>query len=418
MLANTKIIREINHPLNQNYEACTGCLACVASCPNNAIDVNTNTEGFIYPRINNLLCNDCGLCQDTCPVYLNIKSTTKIKKLDEEKILDVYAAWHLDDKIRKDSSSGGVFSALAEEVIKMGGVVVGAAFDEHQKLYHVLIERRDDLEILRGSKYLQSEIRPELYIKIREVLEQKRTLLFSGTPCQVAGLNSLLCKAYENLICCDVACHGVPSPKVFDAYKIMLEKQYKANVRRIAFRRKNFGWKRYSVLVSFENNTEYRSVYNEDPFMLGFLRNLYLRPSCYVCQFACIDRPGDITFADFWGVGEKYPEYDKDDKGTSLILVNSAQGNWWFNQIRKSLFVGIANIDTAVKGNPILSQPSVRPLARDTFFRDLGQISFEEVIRKYQLYVPSLIQKYFRAIKRRIKRVMKHKTINGHNFPA
>lgn len=409
MLANKRIIREYNHPLNQNYEACTGCLACAASCPNNAIDVNTNYEGFIYPSITDRLCNDCGLCQDTCPVYLNKKSTTKIEKLDEEKFPAVFAAWHLDDKIRKKSSSGGVFSALAEEVIKKSGVVVGAAFDEHQKLYHILIEKYDDLEKLRGSKYLQSEIRPELYIKIQEVLEQNRVLLFSGTPCQVAGLNSLLCKTYENLICCDVACHGVPSPKVFDAYKIMLEKKYKANVQRIAFRLKDIGWKRFSVLFSFENNTEYRSVYNEDPFMLGFLRNLYLRPSCYVCQFACINRPGDITLADFWGVGNKYPKYDEDDKGTSLILVNSSKGNWWFNQIKKSIFFNIADIDTAVEGNPILTKPSVRPQARDTFFSDIERISFEIIMRKYQLHKPSLLQKYFRAIKRRINIIIKQK---------
>ncbi len=384
-------------------------MACAAACPNNTINIKTNAEGFIYPQINNLLCNDCGICQEICPVYKSTISANHTSNPDEEKVPTVFAAWHLDDRVRKDSSSGGVFTALAEEVLSKKGVVVGAAFDETYTLRHILIDNNDGLEKLRGSKYLQSEIRPTLYKRIKEILEQNRILLFSGTPCQVAGLRSFLHKSYDNLICCDVACHGVPSPKVFDAYKKMLEKQNKAKVMRIAFRRKDSGWKKYSVLLSFDNNTEYRSIYNEDPFMLGFLRNIYLRPSCYICQFARIDRPGDITLADFWGVGQKYPQYDKDDKGTSLILVNSSKGNLWFNQIKKSLFLGIADIDTAVGGNPILSQPSVRAQARDTFFRDLGQISFEKIIRKYQLYAPTLLQKYSRAIKRRIKRIIKHK---------
>ena len=382
-------------------------MACAAACPNNAIDIKTNAEGFIYPQINNLLCNACGICQEICPVYQNTISGAQTSKHDKEKVPDVFAAWHLDEKIRKNSSSGGVFTALAEVVLSNKGCVVGAAFDDEYVLRHILIDNNRGLEKLRGSKYLQSEIQPALYIKIQEVLEQNRILLFSGTPCQVAGLRSFLHNSYDNLICCDVACHGVPSPKVFDAYKKMLEKQYKANVQRIAFRRKDIGWKRYSVLLSYDNNTEYRSIYNEDPFMLGFLRNIYLRPSCYICQFANLDRTGDITLADFWGVGQKYPEYDKDDKGTSLILVNSSKGNWWLNESIKCLFLGDADIASAIRGNPIFARPSKRPCERDTFFWDVERISFEKIIRKYQLYAPSYLQKYFTAIMRRINKIIK-----------
>lgn len=395
----------VTHPLGEDLELCTGCAACAAICPSASIVMQSNAEGFLYPQINSDLCDNCDRCRNICPV--NPKNlSAKQDNRQNKKPSAVFATWHLNEVIRHESSSGGVFTALAESLLLQGGVVAGAAFDDNFVVRHILIENSDDLEKLRGSKYVQSEVPPSMYQFIRDSLTQGRIVLFSGTPCQVAGLRNYLRKPYDNLFCCDIVCHGVPSPKVFDVYKKMLERQYGARARRICFRRKDCGWKRYSVSLSFENNTEYRQVFSSDPYMLGFLKNIYLRESCYTCIFTNIERPGDLSIADFWQVADKYPDYDSDDKGTSLILVNTGKGRLWLKKCSKNLFIGPADLDTAIIGNPILVKPSNRPPEREIFYRDIERLSFADLKSKYALYTPMLYRRILGKIKKRLKEII------------
>ncbi|MCK9230921.1 MAG: Coenzyme F420 hydrogenase/dehydrogenase, beta subunit C-terminal domain [Syntrophales bacterium] len=362
-------------------------------------------EGFLYPQINETTCNGCEICSETCPVNQRISDDVQNEESNHEGPIGVFASWHLDEDIRRESSSGGVFTALAEAVIARDGVVAGSAFDDNLVARHILIEASTDLDILRGSKYVQSEVSPAIYHRISEFLNHGRPVFFTGTPCQTAGLRNFLNKPYDNLLCCDMVCHGVPSLKVFSSYKIMLEQKYGAETGRIVFRRKDCGWKRYSVFLSFDNNTEYRRVFRTDPFMQAFLKNICLRPSCYACKFRSITRPSDLTLGDFWGVGKKYQEYDLDDKGTSLILVNTKKGQSLLDACRTSLFLGLADIETAVAGNLFLVQSCMRPPQRDTFYHDLGALSFETMVKKYRLYQPSFLRKVVRVLKSCVKNV-------------
>lgn len=294
---------------------CSGCYACKNICPKQCIDMREDNEGFWYPQVDKDKCINCGLCEKICPIINNKERVNEIK---------AYACINKDEKIRAKSSSGGIYTLLAECIINNGGVVFGARFDEELNLVHSYTDNIQGLEQFRGSKYLQSRI-GQSYKKAKEFLEKDIKVLFSGTPCQISGLLSYLSKEYENLICIDIICHGVPSPKVFKLYRDELEKKYGSTTQRIDFRCKDYGWKLFCVLLSFNNNTQYMKDLNNDVYMNGFLQNLYLRPSCYECKSKTLNRLSDITIADFWGIQNIASELD-DDKGTSLVLVNSNKG--------------------------------------------------------------------------------------------
>ena len=250
-------------------EDCCGCHACRSACPLGIIEMVADNEGFLYPQVKEQLCTNCGICENVCQI-LSVPGEGERPK--------AFAAWNRDNAVRAESSSGGVFSALMQQTLQQGGVIIGAAFDSTMILRHQSAQNDVESHKFRGSKYLQSLI-GDAYREAQEFLQQGRHVLFSGTPCQVAGLYAFLGNDNENLLTCDLVCHGVPSPKVFAAYTANLEKRHNAKVERIAFRRKDCGWKRFSVALSFDNGTEYRRVLTDDPFMLGFLRDTYLRPS-------------------------------------------------------------------------------------------------------------------------------------------
>lgn len=361
----------------------------------------TDSEGFPSPVVDAAHCTDCGLCLQICP-WQTVRGC-------EDRIIppQVYAAWHLNQDIRRQSSSGGVFTALAEDILSRGGAIVGAAFDEDMVVRHVLVEDANGLARLRGSKYVQSEIPDELYIQIRNLLNQGRYLLFSGTPCQVAGLNNFLGKDFENLYCCDLVCHGVPSPGWFKKYLYSLSKE-NSPVIQFSFRDKKTGWKRFGIKKTWADGcSTFESLYS-DPYLASFLRNYCLRASCYACKFTTTARQGDITLADYWGVATKYPEYDRDDRGTSLLLVNSKKGKMWLNHCEQSLFTGVADLEHATAANPQLCRPVFMPPERLTFFRDMLTLSVIELRGKYQLYPPPkrpLLLRGFGFIMRRLKRV-------------
>lgn len=347
-------------------------------------------EGFLYPQVKQQFCTDCGLCEKVCPMLVPTPQGDPPP---------AFAAWNQDAAVRTGSSSGGVFSALMRQTIQHGGVVFGAAFDEAMILRHQSAQSEAAGEKFRGSKYLQSVI-GDAYREAQLYLRQSRRVLFSGTPCQVAGLYSYLGQDDDMLLTCDLVCHGVPSPKVFAAYQAALERRYRAIVSSIAFRRKDHGWKRFSVALSFDNDAEYCRVLSDDPFMLGFLRDTYLRPSCHACRFSRLPRVADISLADFWGVGDHHPEWD-DDKGTSLVLVQTEKGRKAFAACRDALVVYEADLSVAISSNPCICGSVPPGNNRAAFFADLDRLPFEKVMKKY-MSPPTPLRRAMRLARRAV----------------
>lgn len=351
---------------------CCGCSACATSCRQDCIEMVMDTEGFRYPLINETKCNDCGVCIKRCPSQKEYRSSNQPA---------VYAVWNQNDLYRKESSSGGVFKALMDQVLLEGGIVFGAAFDETMTLRHIAIRDEKESRRLMGSKYLQSET-DGAFRETRQLLNKGKRVLFSGTPCQIAGLYACVDQDDKNLLTCDLVCHGVPSPKVFASYIAMLERKHGSKVRKINFRDKISGWNQYSVSIFFSNGEMVYWLAKKDPFILGFLRNIYLRPSCHNCRFSKISRIADITLGDFWGLNTFYPEWD-DDRGTSLILVQTSKGSSAVDACSHDLVVHEADLEKARKFNPSIYTSSPASEKRSEFFIDFGMIPFEEMIDKY-----------------------------------
>jgi coenzyme F420-reducing hydrogenase beta subunit len=354
-------------------ENCCGCRACENICPQNAIIMRKDNEGFLYPNIEKCLCINCGLCEKCCP-----NNTQKPNKSFETK---AFACINKDNTKRINSSSGGMFIILAEYIINLGGVVFGAAFNSQLELLHSYAENFNDCKKFMGSKYLQSDIN-KTYYQVKKFLGEDRYVLFTGTPCQIYGLKNYLRIEYKNLLLVDLVCHGVPSPKVFKRYINEMENNNNSKITEAYFRKKNFGWKTFSMQLNFSNNIEYTNILNKDIFMKGFLKNLYLRPSCHNCKSNGLDRVSDLTLADYWGISTKHPEMD-DDKGTSLLLINSEKGLKVFNKIEKYIKYIETDIESAIKCNPSIIT-SVKPNKnRDKFFSNYEKIGFSKAVNKY-----------------------------------
>ena len=287
---------------------CTGCSACVASCPLNAIKMIENEYGFLEPKIDLKICNNCGVCCNVCPI-ISFKTCNDNNPA-------CYAGWSLDSQNVLNSSSGGIFFELAKNVIENRGLVAGVTMVNKRPI-HILSNELKLIKDMRGSKYLQSNT-SEVFKDIIKI-KDNRMVLFVGTPCQVAALKNIY-KCYhkntKNLICCDIICHGVPSYKIFDSY---IKTKSEDTLENISFRNKTFGWKNYSIKIDFMNGLHLLTLQKKDKFMKTYLSDVGLRESCYNCLFQCIPRVGDITLADFWGV----PKELKNDNGTSAIIVNS-----------------------------------------------------------------------------------------------
>lgn len=361
-----------------NKKNCCGCSACVQCCPKHCISMKEDDEGFLYPQIDKKLCIDCGLCEKVCPV---------INQSDVKSIVKVYAAKNDDEKKRLRSSSGGVFIALAEHIISQNGVVLGAIFDKNWDVIHSCAETMDDVYPMMRSKYVQSRIGTS-FADAESKLKEGRSVLFVGTPCQIAGLKHYLRKDYENLLSVDIICHGVPSPGVWRRYldesvhHICATKNIISNsslemssmITDINFREKQNGgysWKKFgfvikgkSVQQGDKNFLFSRDFFNDD-FCKGFLANLYLRPSCYSCPTRGGTSGADITIADYWGIENVKPELD-DDKGIGLIIVHSLKG---LNEINKlDIYKEESDIQTASSFNSPYWTSVPEPENRDKFF--------------------------------------------------
>ncbi|MDD4089251.1 MAG: Coenzyme F420 hydrogenase/dehydrogenase, beta subunit C-terminal domain, partial [Tissierellia bacterium] len=257
-------MNNINSFLALGKSCCTGCAVCVNVCPNNCIFMKYDDEGFLYPEIDIKKCTECGLCESLCPAINNSVS-------DNLKEPKVYAAWSLDDEVRTSSSSGGIFTELAHKVLDNGGFVSGARYKTNNLVEHCLINSREQLHELRQSKYVQSEI-GLIYKDIKRLLEEDKTVMFTGTPCQIAGLIQYLNKKYDNLLLCDIVCHGVNSPMVYSKYFNEIEEEYKSKIKKINFRDKRNGWKNFGTCVVFENGKEYFCSQKTELFYRGFIK--------------------------------------------------------------------------------------------------------------------------------------------------
>lgn len=352
---------------------CCGCHACFNICPKNAIEMIEDEKGFKYPQIDENECINCGLCEKVCPILNKRKITNKPKS---------YACINKDEGIRKKSSSGGIFTLIAEEIINRGGVVFGAKFDNDFNVIHSYTNNKEELYKLRGSKYVQSII-GDNYKIVKSFLEEGKYVLFTGTPCQVEGLYAFLQKDYDNLYTEDIICHGVPSPKVWKKYKEELEKQNNSKIKTMNFRDKSDGWMTYCLNHEFENSNSYKELNSKSNYMQAFLKDLSIREACYDCKFKTKNRKSDITLADFWGIQNIKPEMN-DNKGTSLVIVNSSKGVDLFERIKEKINFVETNFEESIKYNPSMTCSPQIPKNREKFFEDLDAMDFDKLVNKYK----------------------------------
>lgn len=361
---------KIEEMITANRADCNGCAACANICPLNAIEMCRDEEGFVYPKINAEICDQCGKCDATCPA-LNFTKTFPAK------FPETFVAVNPDESTRRHSSSGGAFSALSEIILRDGGVVFGAAFDKKFRVVHTCARTIDELKNLRGSKYVQSQI-GDVYKQVKESLKSS-SVLFSGTPCQCAGLKNFLGEEPENLLTVDIICHGVPSPAVWESYIDTLG--YAHEVTNVNFCSKRLGWKISYLEINFSDQGHYMRPINKDPYGNTFLSGLSERPSCHACKFKFPSVQSDLTLGDAFGVQYFAPEMF-DDRGTSLVIVHTEKGKKFFEQA--ALKTQEVELLDMVMKNPRLITSTVADERRKKFFVELS---------KYK-YKVGLLQKY------------------------
>lgn len=368
-------------------EACCGCSACYSICPVSAISMVEDEKGFKYPVINKELCINCKKCVSICPLKENLK------KVSDQRVL---ALKNKDEITRVNSSSGGFFTEIAKKVIEENGVVYGAIFDAHNKVVHNQITCIDDIKKLRGSKYVQSDIR-DTYKSVKKYLKEQKKVLFSGTPCQVFGLIKYLGKDYQNLITCDFVCHGVPSPKIFEEHRKFLENKYNSEAKKISFTYKINNTIK-NMKVTFKNQKKYIMNSNKDKFYFLFLKNYILRESCYNCHFSNTNRVADITMGDFWGISKTIKDFD-DGKGVSLVIINSKKGLETYEKVQEKFYCRESNIKDCLQPN--LEHPTIKPNGVDTFWCTYHKNGFKKSVSKMKRVY------FINRVKNKIKKLIK-----------
>lgn len=359
----------------KNKTNCSGCYACINACPKNCISMKTDKEGFRYPEINSEICISCGLCEKVCPLLGGADNVRK-----ERKGIKSVACYNREEEALSKSSSGGAAYLLGEYVVKNGGAVFGVVGDMTTKVQHIMAETMEELKLIQGSKYLQSHVDMN-YRLAKSQLETGRLVLFTGTPCQIAGLYGYLGKDYDNLVTVDLVCHGVPSEKVFEKY--ISEHEKKAGKKVISFfRDKADGWKPVLFSYVYEDGTKLTETGRKDKFNMGFTTNLYQRPSCYTCPFAPMERIGDITAGDWLG-GEKYKELDTENKGLSMLVINSPKGERFYEIIKSSMETREYSVEEAVKESVHLGAKPHTNFMRKDFFVHFDKMSFEQLYKRY-----------------------------------
>ena len=378
-------------------EKCTGCMLCMNVCPKKAIRIGKDKKGFYIPKIDEN-CIDCNICKKSCPQLNKIKYENKFPK--------VLASWNKNKMIRKESTSGGVFYALSKYILENHGYVCGVTLDQDMMPKHIMINDINDIKLLMGSKYVQSNV-GNIYSVIKQKLKDNQYVLFSGTPCQVAGLKLYLKKDYPNLILIDIICHGIPSPLVYQNYIKFLEKTYNSTVTNVNFRYNHNSWTFFNIKINFNNGKEYIKDSNTDPYLLGFLNDYFSKECCHNCNYTTSSRVSDITIADFWGYISETKELRNTEEGISLILINTGKGNNFFKKISKDLIVTEKSLEEAMAGNRCLKSPYGPNKNYIKFWDEYLTSSKEKQI--------SFISKYFLPTKIPFKRKISL-FINDHSY--
>lgn len=353
----------------KNKVDCCGCYSCYSICAHNAIAMVADKEGFVYPKVDANKCIDCGMCENVCPIS-HPREQTSLK--------DSFILQYKSDSIRKQSSSGGAFTAIAEWIIKQGGVVFGAEFNKAFEVEHNYTETVEGLSRFRGSKYVQSNI-GDSYSQAKQFLKSGKTVLFTGVPCQISGLLNYLRKPYDNLYTIEVICHGVPSPLVWREYLKYQENKHRSKITNVSFRDKSLGYAS-TMKIQFENGQVYRRGHESDIMLRLFFSEITSRPSCYDCKFKGIERQSDFSIYDCWSIRQFNKEWD-DDKGTSNVIINTEKAQLLYQKIDtiRSLEV---NQDKAMKldGNMIYDNPQKNP-RRDAFMSALKNNPRQAIIQ-------------------------------------
>ena len=354
-------------------ERCYGCKACEQICPKKSIKMECDKEGFWYPNVNVDTCIKCNLCIKVCPYN---ETSFKVNTLNKTL---AFATINKDDSVRATSTSGGIFSNISDYILDNKGVIFGVELDDSGIVKHSVAINREERDRFKGSKYVQSDMQKS-YIKAKEYLNNDTLVLFTGTPCQIAGLYSYLGKDYDNLITCDIVCHGVPSPKVFNDYYNFMKKKYKSSITSFNFRDKSNGWKTGTLKITFNEGKEYSEIWNRDKYYRLFFSHRILRPSCHECRFTKLDRESDISIADFWGIENCKPNMF-DNKGTSLVLLNTKKGIELFNNIKEKVIFEECKLEEVMQPN--LKKPAVPSSDRKKFFDDYEKKGFKYVLDVY-----------------------------------
>lgn len=369
-----------------SVDLCTGCGVCFNICKCGAISMSEDSRGFLYPKIDNDKCIKCGQCRKCCPAN-NVYA--------EESMKTVYAGWNKSKSVKRKSSSGGMFSLLAEWFINNDGYVVGCAWENDFSVKHICVNNKKDLEKLRGSKYIQSKA-GGIYIKVKSLLDSGQKVLFSGTPCQVHGMRTFLNRDYENLYTIDLVCHGVPPYKMFKKHLLEVSEGGLDKVTNVYLRYKKPCWSFGSVRVEMSDNRTYMVPTVQDAYFNIFNFNYSLRDSCHKCRYTNLNRTGDITLCDFWGF---YPQSFRlfgYDKGISGVVVNSQKGLELFEHIKEAAVYEKDSIERLLNGNKPLKEPFKEPENVSDFWNDYENgMSINELNKKYvkkPYKVPSLLK--------------------------
>lgn len=373
-----------------NKNQCCGCTACYSICPKNAIKMEYDEEGFLYPSINGDLCVDCGMCKSVCAFQ---------NGCEKHRVIKGYALKHKDMDTRMKSRSGGAFAGLANYILSLGGVVYGAVYGENYSVKHFRCADKKDLPKIQGVKYIQSEMN-DIFADVKSDLENGKYVLFSGTTCQVAGLLAFLEKTdVSKLYTADLICHGVPNNMIWQEFLHWNERKYKGKLTDAKFRDKCYGWKPH-----FESVTINGKKHKTKRFALMFYENDILRPSCYECRYASLDRVGDFTLGDFWGIQKQHKEM-RDKTGCSLFMINTQKGEELFDKISENFILKEADVVKASFPNPNLRFPTPRPKRREYFWELYKTYDFDKVMKIYNRKIfKSRVKKNLRKIKRIIKK--------------
>lgn len=372
--------------INLPHEQCTGCQGCLNICPKDAIAMQEDRFGYRYPAIDPERCINCGLCEKACPVIVPVSLSVPHS---------VLATKALDDAVNRDSASGGLITLAASRILQQGGVVYGCTQECYSKIGHIRIDKPEELHKIQGSKYVHSDIGRTFREALKD-LKERRTVLFTGTPCQIAGLKGFLRKPYENLITIDIVCHGVPPIKMLEEEVSAENQDYRVESKdiKVDFRWKTLSSNRVPVKLNYGLRTRIRKngewhIVNErndieSPYMRCFQTGVSLRENCFQCQYARRERVGDLTAADFWGLGTKINSQSdmKAESGVSLALINTEKGEDLFNQISRRMHTEAHTFEEAALCNRCLTSPTRRPEWRDRFLELYGKEGLEAATMK------------------------------------